>query len=222
MSKDANHVKVVLVGDSGVGKTCIISRFISGTFDANSVTTTGGSFATKEVKYDSLSKVLALDIWDTAGQERFKSLTKFFYKDANIVILVYDIAVKKSFEQLKEYWYKEVKDNGDKNFVLGIAGNKCDRYEFEEVPEEEAKAFAEQVGAVFYLTSAQDNTGIADLFYEIGGKYLDPNFQNNLKQDKKTNNDNTNNKSNNAPNTSNNIKLENKKDEPKQKKKSKC
>ena len=169
--------KVVLLGDSGVGKTCIISRYISGTFDENSATTNGASYCSKSISYDKLGKNLLLDIWDTAGQEKYKALTKFFYKDAAVCILVYDITRRESYENLKNYWYSQLKENSGTDIVLGVAGNKCDLYESEDVKEEEARKFAEEIGAIFKLTSAQNNTGINDLFKEVGNKYLDPNFK---------------------------------------------
>ena len=176
--------KVVLLGDSGVGKTCIISRYISGSFDSNSASTNGASYASKKVEYKDINKILILDIWDTAGQEKYKSLTKFFYKDAAVAILVYDISLKQSFENVKNYWYQQIQENGDKNMVLGIAGNKCDLYEEEAVPEAEAREFASSIGAIFGLTSAQNNTGINELFQDVGKKYLDPNFQQKLEVEK--------------------------------------
>ena len=174
--------KVVLLGDSGVGKTCIISRYISGNFEKNLSSTNGASYCSKMVKFERLNKNLLLDIWDTAGQEKYKSLTKFFYKDASIVILVYDITRKESFDNLKEYWYNQLQENCGKNIVLGIAGNKCDLFEDEKVQESEAREFAEKIGAIFELTSAQNNTGINDLFEKVGNKYLDPNFQDKKRQ----------------------------------------
>jgi small GTP-binding protein len=177
--------KVVLLGDSGVGKTCIISRYISGTFDSNSASTNGASYASKNITYEKLGgKSLLLDIWDTAGQEKYKALTKFFYKDAAVAILVYDITLRQSFDNIKDYWYEQIKENGDKNIVLGIAGNKCDLYEEEAVPEAEAREFAASVGAIFSLTSAQNNTGINELFADAGNKYLDPNFQQKVQGEK--------------------------------------
>ena len=136
------NCKVVLLGDSGVGKTCIISRYISGNFDPNSASTNGASYASKNVTFENSGKSLMLDIWDTAGQEKYKALTKFFYKDAAVAILVYDITLRQSFDNLKEYWYKQVQENGERNVVLAIAGNKSDLYETEAVPEEEAKEYA--------------------------------------------------------------------------------
>ena len=180
--------KVVLVGESGVGKTCIISRFISGAFDFNVSSTNGASYASKNVQYDKLGKSLLLDVWDTAGQEKYRSLTKFFYKDAKVAILVYDITRQSSFDSLTNYWYKEVKEHGPENIVLGIAGNKCDLYEQEEVNETKAREFAQSIGAIFALTSAQNNSGINELFRDVGNKYLDPNFQQKLEEEKEEKN----------------------------------
>ena len=181
--------KVVLLGDSGVGKTCIISRYISGAFDQNSPSTNGASYASKIINFEQLNKQISLDIWDTAGQEKYKSLTKFFYKDAAVAILVYDITRRDSFENLTNYWYKQLLENGEKNIVLGVAGNKCDLYENEVVTENEAKEFADKIGAIFELTSAANNTGITELFQDVGSKYLDPNFQQKIKdvEDEKAN-----------------------------------
>ena len=175
-NNNEENVKVTLLGDSGVGKTCIIARYISGSFDKNSPTTNGASFCSKNVRFEQLDKNLLLDIWDTAGQEKYKSLTKFFYKDAAVCILVYDVTRKESFDSLKDFWYSQLKENSDPDIVLGVAGNKCDLFENEQVKEEDARKWAKQIGAVFELTSAQNNTGINDLFLKVGYKYLDPSF----------------------------------------------
>ena len=181
--------KVVLLGDSGVGKTCIITRFVSSSFDANMTSTNGASYCTKLVKYEQLGKNLLLDVWDTAGQEKYRSLTKFFYKDAAAVILVYDITREDSFENMKNYWYNQLLENCDKNVVLGVVGNKCDLFEEEKVSEADAREFADKIGAIFELTSAQNNTGITEIFQEVGNKYLDPNFQQKIKQVEKEKNE---------------------------------
>ena len=169
--------KVVLLGDSGVGKTCIISRYISGAFDQNSPSTNGASYASKILTFENLNKTISLDIWDTAGQEKYKSLTKFFYKDAAVAILVYDITQKESFENMKSYWFEQLQEFGSKNIILGVAGNKCDMYEKEEVSENEAKQFAEKIGAFFEITSAKNNTGINDLFNNAANKFVDPTYK---------------------------------------------
>ena len=171
--------KVVLLGDSGVGKTCIISRYISGAFDQNSPTTNGASYASKILTFEQLNKTISLDIWDTAGQEKYKSLTKFFYKDAAVAILVYDITQKETFDNIKGYWFEQLKEFGSKNIILGVAGNKCDMYEKEEVNENDAKQFAEQIGAFYEITSAKNNTGITDLFMHAANRFVDPNYKSN-------------------------------------------
>ena len=183
--------KVVLLGDSGVGKTCIISRYISGAFDQNSPSTNGASYASKILTFENLNKTISLDIWDTAGQEKYKSLTKFFYKDAAVAILVYDITKKESFENMEKYWYDQLKEFGSKNIILGVAGNKCDMYEKEEVPESEGKQFADKIGAFFEITSAKNNTGIKDLFMNAANKFVDPSYIANSKEDKDQNEEGT-------------------------------
>ena len=167
MADKPNNCKIVLLGESGVGKTCIISRYVNGTYDDKSESTNGASYASKTIEIQG--KNLRFDIWDTAGQEKYRSLTKFFYKDATIAILVYDITRKQSFEEWKNYWYDQLKTCGEKN-VVGIAGNKCDKFDEEEVSETEAKEFASSVDAVFGLTSAFKNSGIDELFNKVGSK----------------------------------------------------
>jgi small GTP-binding protein len=166
--------KVVLLGESGVGKTSIINRFINDTFDPNSLTSLGASFISKPLYIIDKKKSLKLDIWDTAGQEKYRSLAKIFYKDAKIIIFVYDITNQKSFEQIKNYWYSQTEDYGESNIIYGIAANKSDLYETEQVNEEDAKQFARSINAVFSSTSAKGNSGIDTLFQKLGLKFLDP------------------------------------------------
>ena len=165
--------KLVFIGDSGVGKTCIISRFTQGIFENNVNSTRGASYSNKII--DVNGTPLSLDIWDTAGQETYKSLTKYFYKGAKMALLVYDITRKESFDSIKSFWYDQIKEFGDEGVILGIVGNKCDMYDDEAVPEQEAREYAKSIGAIFQLTSAQNNSGINELFKNIGAKYLDPN-----------------------------------------------
>jgi Ras-related protein Rab-22 len=179
--------KVVLLGDSGVGKTCIISRYISGTFDQNSPSTNGASYASKIIAFEQLNKQISLDIWDTAGQEKYKSLTKFFYKDAAVAILVYDITQKDSFDNMKTYWLEQLKEFGSKGIIMGVAGNKCDMYEKEAVNENDAREFADSIGAFFNVTSAKNNTGINDLFMTAANKFVDPNYKADSGEEKNAN-----------------------------------
>ena len=180
--------KLVFLGDPGVGKTCVISRFTKGCFDGNVASTMGANYTSKTVEVPELGESLELDIWDTAGQEKYRSLTRIFFQGAKLAILVYAINLKESFENLKNVWLKELKDHADPDVVMGIAGNKSDLYENEEVSEQEAREFAKSIGAVFSLTSAQNNSGINELFKNLVKKYLDPNAsdsdnsQNNVKK----------------------------------------
>ena len=162
--------KVVLVGESGVGKTSIITQFIEQTFQEDIQSTTGGTFSTKSVVCDG-GKVLKFEIWDTAGQEKYRSLTTMFYKDANAAVMVYDVTRADSFEEIKNYWSNQIKDNSPENIILAIAANKSDLIEQETVDEGEARNFAKELNAIFVTTSAKSSEGINSLFEEIAKKY---------------------------------------------------
>jgi small GTP-binding protein len=163
-------LKLVIIGESGVGKTSIITQFIEEVFISDKQSTIGGTFSSKSVQCGN-GKILKLEIWDTAGQERYRSVTKMFYKDANAAILVYDITNKNSFNQLQNYWAEQVKESSPKNIIIAIAANKCDLFEKEVVDEKEARDYAKSIGAIFSLTSAKSTAGINDLFIEISKKY---------------------------------------------------
>ena len=163
-------LKVVLIGESGVGKTSIISQFIDKVFENDPQSTIGGTFSTKKIQCGN-GKLLNLEIWDTAGQERYRSVTKMFYKDANAALLIYDITNKISFEEIQKYWIVQVKESAPENIILAIVGNKLDLFENEKVDEKKAKDFAKKNNAFFALTSAKNTSGIEDLFLEIAKKY---------------------------------------------------
>ena len=170
--------KLVVLGDSGVGKTCLIDRFIKGSFDDSIGPTEGQSYASKTITIPEIGKSITMGVIDTAGQEKYRSLLRFAYNGAKMAILVYDITRKETFDNMKNWWYKDIKEHGDPNVIIGIAGNKADEYEKEEVPEQEAREFAKSIGALFCLTSAQNNSGIDELFKNVGRKYLDPSYPN--------------------------------------------
>ena len=166
--------KIVLVGDAGAGKTCIISRYVNDRFDKTQMSTACPSLCNKSVFYPNYNKTINIDIWDTAGQEIYRSISKLFYNGASIGILVYDISNKKSFDSLKEYWYKELKENTDNGVIFFLVGNKVDLFESEQVNEQEAKEFSNSIGAGFFLTSAKSNIRINDLFWKCGEIFIDP------------------------------------------------
>ena len=171
--EEAKPVKAVLIGESGVGKTSIISRFVNNMYDDNSLSNINVAFSAKNMKFDAFGgKEIRYDLWDTAGQERFRSVAAAFYRDPQVIIFVYDITNIDSFNEIKNYWYKEVKEICAKNVVLGLAGNKCDLFENEAITEEEGKKLSEEIGAVFKLTSPKEKIGINDLFKDIGYKVL--------------------------------------------------
>ena len=173
--KDNITCKVVLVGDSGVGKTCIIQRYVNNDYNENTESTTASTYTYKVVDYKQYNKSISFDIWDTAGQELYRAMAKNFYLNAAIGILVYDVRRKESFEALKDYWYEQLKQSGEENMVFGVAGNKCDLFQEEQVSEEEGKKFANSIGAIFHLTSCKESIGIDELFVECGKKYLEIN-----------------------------------------------
>ena len=173
--KDNITCKVVLVGDSGVGKTCIIQRYINNSYNENTESTQASTYSYKTVEYKDFNKSISFDIWDTAGQELYRAVAKNFYINASIGILVYDIKRKESFEAIKNYWFEELKSSGEDNMIFGVAGNKCDLFQQEQVTEEEGKKFAKSIGAVFHLTSCKESIGIDELFEECGKKYLEMN-----------------------------------------------
>jgi len=202
---EENNFKIVLIGESGVGKTSIISQFVDQIFEDDLQTSTGGSFSSKTLTFNN-GKTIKLEIWDTAGQERYRALTKIFYKNALAAVLVYDITRKQSFEELKNYWIKQIKESAPENIILAIAANKSDLLDREQVNEDEARNFAKENNALFYETSAKNSIGVNELFIGIGKKFygLDPDLK--LKDDNNEN-ERSDNKEQNKINENNNIKL---------------
>ena len=117
---EEESIKVVLIGESGVGKTSIIAQFTKGIFNQDLMSTNGATFSTKKKEFKDLNKNLSFEIWDTAGQEKYRSLARMFFKDATVVLLVYDITNKNSFVEIKNYWMDLVKENGPKQIISWI------------------------------------------------------------------------------------------------------
>ena len=189
--EDSDNItcKVVLVGDSGVGKTCLIQRYVNDKYSDDTESTSASTYTYKIVEYKYYNKTISLDIWDTAGQEVYRAMARNFYLNASIGILVYDIRRRESFESIKDYWYDQLKQSGEENIVIGIARNKCDLFQEEKVTEEEVKKYAKSIGAIFHLTSCKESIGIDELFEECGKKYLEVNnligkSENNEKKEK--------------------------------------
>ena len=169
--QDPQILKIVIIGESSVGKTSIISQFVDKIFQEEIQSTVGGSFNSKTILCEDLNKKVKLEIWDTAGQERYRSVTKMFYKDADIAVLVYDITNKDSYDELKNYWVEQVKDSTRKGTNLVIVANKSDLIEKEQVDEDEARNYSRTINASFFVVSAKDSISVGELFKEIVKKY---------------------------------------------------
>lgn len=156
--------KVVLIGDSGVGKSNLLSRFTRNEFNLESKSTIGVEFATRSIVVDG--KKIKAQIWDTAGQERYRAITSAYYRGAVGALLVYDIAKHLTYENT-ERWLKELRDHADDNIVIMLVGNKSDLRHLRAVPTDEAKAFSEKNTLSFIETSALDSTNVEGAFTHI-------------------------------------------------------
>ena len=164
-------IKIILVGNSGVGKTSIINRYYLNEFLSYIDSTSTMNFIQKNVSIKG--KNLLLNIWDTVGQEKYRSCNKLFVKNSNIVIFVYDITIKKSFTDL-EFWYNFISNEIGNDLMLGLVGNKFDLVNKEEISADKGKEQAEKWGAYFSLLSAkEDKEGIDRYFEELIARYLD-------------------------------------------------
>ena len=169
--KDGKGVKIILLGESGVGKTSIINRYLNDEFASDSLSTLGSYTSKKEITKNKTKYLL--DIWDTSGQEQYHSITNLFINGSDIVILVYSIDSKTSFTGLN-FWYNSVKEKlGNDNYILAIVGSKSDLALEEQVSEEEGKKFAKEKNAKFKLVSAKmDVKGINNLFDSLLDEYI--------------------------------------------------
>nr|ABR17569.1 unknown [Picea sitchensis] len=153
--------KVVLIGDSAVGKSNLLSRYARNEFHMNSKATIGVEFQTQSMEFDG--KEIKAQIWDTAGQERFRAVTSAYYRGAVGALVVYDISRRHTFESVGR-WLDELKMHSDMNIVTMLVGNKCDLETLREVPIEESKALAEAEKLFFIETSALNATNVNDAF----------------------------------------------------------
>jgi len=156
--------KVVLIGDSGVGKSNLLSRFTRNEFNLESKSTIGVEFATRSIEVEG--KTIKAQIWDTAGQERYRAITAAYYRGAVGALLVYDIAKHTTYENV-ERWLKELRDHADNNIVIMLVGNKSDLRHLRAVPTEEARSYAERNNLSFIETSALDSTNVETAFQNI-------------------------------------------------------
>ncbi|EAX92640.1 small GTP-binding protein, putative [Trichomonas vaginalis G3] len=161
MTDSGNAIKLVLLGDSGVGKTSIVTRYVSGSAPENVNPTIGAAFVTKDVLIDGQN--LELLIWDTAGQEVYRGLAPMYYRSALIAFIVYDVTKAESFDSVS-YWIRELKTNVEENIVILVCGNKVDLEDKRTVEYQTAQNMATENGALYAEASATNGTGIERMF----------------------------------------------------------
>ncbi len=196
-------MKLILVGDSGVGKTNILSKYLKNDFDPDSKATVGVEFGTKNIEIDN--KRIKVQIWDTAGQERYKSITSTYYKGAKGAFIVYDITRKSTFDNIDK-WIGDLKNNGDENMIVYLVGNKSDLNDMREVRKDEAMTKSEKFNIAFSETSALYGDNIHKIFQDLMEKVYINFYRNvNINREKEINkgvdlNEESNEKNNNQNN----------------------
>ena len=198
-------MKLILLGDSSVGKTNILTKYLKNFFDPDSKATVGVEFGTKSVEIEG--KKIKVQIWDTAGEERYKSITSTYYKGAKGAFIVYDITRKITFESIDK-WIGDLKNNGDENIIIYLVGNKNDLNDKREVDKNEAMNKAEKYNIAFMETSALSGDNIQKIFQDLIEKVYVNFFRNSKANKEKEVNKgielNKNNKENDNKTTDNN------------------
>jgi len=167
---DPEAIKIILIGDSGTGKTNLITVAAGYEFNSNSLTTRACSYIQKKYKINNAE--YKVNVWDTIGQEKYRALTKIFVKESKIVIFVYDITNRNSFDSLP-FWKKIVDELLTDTPILGVVGNKMDLYVDEQIKSDEVEKYANEIGAKLLLTSAKtDSTSFSNFLQELLNDYL--------------------------------------------------
>jgi len=170
MKRDYDYLfKLVLIGDSGVGKSCLLLRFADDNFTDSYISTIGVDFRFRTVTIDK--KTVKLQIWDTAGQERFRTITSAYYRGADGIIMVYDVTSPESFDHVEE-WLSEVDRYANENTAKLLVGNKADLIEEKQVSEETAQRFADKLGISFLETSAKTATNVDAAFLTMAKELI--------------------------------------------------
>ena len=163
--------KILLLGDSSVGKTCFLMRYADNTFQEIHMSTIGLDYKLKNVQIDD-GKIVKIQIWDTAGQDRFRSITKNYYKGAHGIILLYDVTSRKTFENVKN-WVNQIKEEVSDKVTIILVGNKIDDEKNRKVTTEEGEEMAKECGLNFFETSAKSGVNIDTTFNELVKKTVE-------------------------------------------------
>jgi Ras-related protein Rab-8A len=157
-------IKLLLIGDSGVGKSCLLLRFSDDSFTTSFITTIGIDFKIKTIELDG--KRIKLQIWDTAGQERFRTITTAYYRGAMGILLVYDVTDENSFRNINN-WIRNIEQHAADNVDKILIGNKCDMMKDRAVEHTEGEKLAQEYGIPFFETSAKNDTNVTQAFTTI-------------------------------------------------------
>ena len=163
--------KILLLGDSSVGKTCFLMRYSDNTFQEIHMSTIGLDYKLKNVQLDD-GKIVKIQIWDTAGQDRFRSITKNYYKGAHGIILIYDVTSRKTYENIKN-WVAQIKEEVSEKVTIILVGNKIDDEKNRKVTTEEGENMAKECGLDFFETSAKSGVNIDSTFNELVKKTVE-------------------------------------------------
>ena len=174
INSSRDEFKISFVGDSGTSKTSLMNRLLYDKFEENIPSTKASSYSPKLIK-SKMEKDIIIDIWDNSGQEQYKSLIKFFIKDTNCIIIMYDITNRASFENIKDYWYKTIKEFKEKDTLVYLVGNKMDLLDNVNVDEDDAKDYAKEKNMKFFNISCLSKLGLNDFIYDFLSElsYLD-------------------------------------------------
>ena len=157
--------KVLLLGDTDVGKTCFLFKYTDNTFHENHIATIGLDYRVKKIKLKN-GKEISLQIWDTAGQDRFRAITKNYYKGAHGIVLIYDITNNQTFENVSK-WVNQIHEEVSLNVVIFLAGNKLDLEKKREISYEIGEKLAKELGCTFFEASAKTGVNIDEIFNEL-------------------------------------------------------
>ena len=178
-SKTLNY-KVVIVGRSAVGKSCLLLRFTDDRFVEDYLTTVGVDFKFRTLRLRGES--FKLQIWDTAGQERYQTITKTFYKGAHAIVLVYDLTSKTSYNEVKDVWLEEARKQADAGVVYMLVGNKMDLEDKIEVDYAEVEKFAKEQGLLSFKTSAKSSKNVEEAFFKLTEEIYDRSLKHQAKE----------------------------------------